>query len=597
MMPLVTVMLVVLLGTPSLTLRTPWLAPKGTLLSRAAALRGRLHNSAAGPEDVLPLELGTAGTEPSALCLECRLAVVVLQGEVAAGVSLASLVAEGIAVCSKAVGYTTTFCEGYVPMLMPIIHNILKTNKVAPGDACGELFSYFGCTTNDPKREWTVTLQGEKPPVVPVTPPEADAPRMKVLHLADIHVDPYYRPGSNAACSDDLCCREESGVAENPEAEAWYWGDYRHCGTPTYLLEALMVHAATNHPDIDYVVWTGDAVPHNMWSTSPEWNVEILRLVKNMIRDHFPEAPVFPVVGNHEMSPLDQYPEPGKAPDGLAADWLYEELASQWESLVPHLNTSTVRHAAYYSVLLKPGFRIISFNSMFGYASNMWLVANSQDPASELAWLEAELNQAEAAGELVHLLGHVPPGILAAERTWSREYNRLIVRYENIIRGQFFGHTHYDEFEVFHDGDRPVGVGYIAPSQTPWYDLNPAYRIYYIDGDRPDSTWTVLDHETYVMNLTEAHETEVTRWYQLYSARDLYGMEGLTPQDWQTLAERMAEDRDLFDLYFKNFVSGGDPYLEVGCDELCYQQRLCDMVTSSRNNLDHCNALLKRQKS
>lgn len=61
-------------------------------------------------------------------------------------------------------------------------------------------------------------------------------------------------------------------------------------------------------------------------------------------------------------------------------------------------------------------------------------------------------------------------------------------RYENIIRGQFFGHTHYDEFEVFHDGERPISVGYIAPSQTPWYDLNPAYRVYYIDGDRADST-------------------------------------------------------------------------------------------------------------
>lgn len=53
------------------------------------------------------------------------------------------------------------------------------------------------------------------------------------------------------------------------------------------------------------------------------------------------------------------------------------------------------------------------------------------------------------------------------------------------------------------------------------------------------------------MNLTEAHETGLARWYQLYSARDLYSMEGLTPQDWQSLAERMATDRDLFDLYFR----------------------------------------------
>lgn len=57
------------------------------------------------------------------------------------------------------------------------------------------------------------------------------------------------------------------------------------------------------------------------------------------------------------------------------------------------------------------------------------------------------------------------------------------------MRGQFYGHTHYDEFEVFHDATgRPCGVAYISPSQTPWYDLNPAYRVYYIDGDREDTT-------------------------------------------------------------------------------------------------------------
>ncbi|XP_063872462.1 sphingomyelin phosphodiesterase-like [Scylla paramamosain] len=591
---LLIVVLAALLGTPAMAQRTPWLAPKGTQLSRAALLRERLHNPVVGPEDNLPMERGAAAA--SAVCLECQLAVVVLQEQLAAGMNMTSLVVEGIVVCSTTLGYTLSFCEGFVPMIMPIIHHVLTTNEVTPKDACGELFSYFGCTTNDPKREWSVAIQGEKPAVVPVTPPEPDAPRMKVLHLADIHMDPYYRSGTNAVCPDDLCCREESGVAESPEAEAWYWGDYRHCGTPPYMLEDLFIHASTTHPDIDYIVWTGDAVPHNEWSTSPEYNVEIVREVNSMIQKYFPEAPVFPVVGNHEMSPLDQFPEPGKAPEQFAADWLYEGLASQWSSLVPDLDLTTVKHAAYYSVLLRPGFRIISFNSMFGYSNNMWLVANSQDPASELAWLEGELNKAEAAGELVHLLGHVPPGILVAERTWSREYNRIVVRYENIIRGQFFGHTHYDEFEVFHDGERPMGVAYIAPSQTPWFDLNPAYRIYYIDGDRPDTTRTVLDTETYVMNLTEAHETETARWYQLYSARDLYGMEGLTPQDWQSLAERMAVDRDLFNLYIENFVSGGDPYLELGCDDLCYEQRLCDMVTSNRNDLDHCSAILKRKR-
>lgn len=61
----------------------------------------------------------------------------------------------------------------------------------------------------------------------------------------------------------------------------------------------------------------------------------------------------------------------------------------------------------------------------------------------------------------------------------------------------------------------------------------------------------VLDHETYVMNLTEAQETGLARWYQLYSAREQYGLASLTPADWQQLAERMAADRSLFDVYYR----------------------------------------------
>lgn len=56
---------------------------------------------------------------------------------------------------------------------------------------------------------------------------------------------------------------------------------------------------------------------------------------------------------------------------------------------------------------------------------------------------------------------------------------------------QFFGHTHYDEFEVFYDTKnfkRPLNVGYVAPSITPWENVNPGYRIYYVEGDHPKTT-------------------------------------------------------------------------------------------------------------
>lgn len=64
-------------------------------------------------------------------------------------------------------------------------------------------------------------------------------------------------------------------------------------------------------------------------------------------------------------------------------------------------------------------------------------------------------------------------------------------RYESTISAQFFGHTHFDEFELFYDPDdlnRPVNVAYMGPSVTPYTGLNPGYKIYYIDGDHVNST-------------------------------------------------------------------------------------------------------------
>lgn len=64
-------------------------------------------------------------------------------------------------------------------------------------------------------------------------------------------------------------------------------------------------------------------------------------------------------------------------------------------------------------------------------------------------------------------------------------------RYESTIAAQFFGHTHFDEFELFYDRNdlsRVTNIAYVGPSVTPYYDLNPGYRIYYIDGDHTATT-------------------------------------------------------------------------------------------------------------
>ena len=53
-----------------------------------------------------------------------------------------------------------------------------------------------------------------------------EAKPIRVLHLSDTHFDPEYVEGSNADCSEPLCCRATSGAPKNQKSAAGRFGDY-----------------------------------------------------------------------------------------------------------------------------------------------------------------------------------------------------------------------------------------------------------------------------------------------------------------------------------------------------------------------------------
>lgn len=62
---------------------------------------------------------------------------------------------------------------------------------------------------------------------------------------------------------------------------------------------------------------------------------------------------------------------------------------------------------------------------------------------------------------------------------------------------------------------------------------------------------TVVDHESWIMNLKEANLYDYPIWYKLYSARSAYDMQALRPKDWDELVAKLAADQTLFDSYYK----------------------------------------------
>ncbi|XP_072401244.1 sphingomyelin phosphodiesterase isoform X1 [Diabrotica undecimpunctata] len=488
-------------------------------------------------------------------------------------------------------------CEGITELFAGEVIYVLSKVKIGPdeicsfviGDACGDIYN--------PYHEWEVMFPPvPKPTVIEQNVPEANAPTFKVLHLSDTHYDPYYMEGSNADCAEPLCCRLTNGPATSKESAAGKWGDYRKCDTPKITVDHMLQHIQETHPDIDYILWTGDLPPHDIWNQTREENLKILKDTVKQMSTMFPGAPIFPALGNHESAPVNSFPPPFVDSPESTISWLYDELDIQWRKWLPSSVSNTVRRGAFYSVLIRPGFRLISLNMNYCNNKNWWLLLNSTDPATELQWFIYELQSAEFNGEKVHVIGHIPPGHSDCLKVWSRNYYAIINRYESTIVAQFFGHTHYDEFEVFYDKkdlSRAINIAYIGPSVTPYYDLNPSYRLYYVDGDHDKSTRAVVDHESWTMNLREANLYGYPIWFKLYSARQAFGLEALRPKDWDELVTKMTNDPKLFELFYKYYYKASP--VRPSCDTACRKKILCDLHSGrSHDRKNLCETIESR---
>lgn len=485
-------------------------------------------------------------------------------------------------------------CETIVPLNADMIIDVARNITLDGHDVCGIL---FGDKCGYSKVRWEVTIPSipPKPSPTAVRPPPPGSPLKRVLHVSDTHIDFEYTPGANAECKRPLCCRKSDGMAKTKNEGAGYWGDNRKCDTPSWTFESMLStlkQQEREYGKFDYILWTGDIPPHDVWNQTKSDQLESIQRVVDLITKTFPDTPIFPSLGNHESSPVNSYP-PRNYDGKHSMDWLYGPLEKNWSRWLPKgYSPSTIKRGAFYSTLLEPGFRIISLNMNYCNNHNFWLLLNLTDPLGQLEWLVDELFKAEAAEEKVHILGHIPPGIPDCLKSWSHNYYRIIDRFESTVTGQFFGHTHYDEIEMFYslpDLKRPTNVAYVAPSVTTFENLNPGFRVYMVDGDRHGSTRYVIDSFTYFLNITKANLENKPVWELEYSARGAYNMTSLFPADWSDFAHRMIDNDTLLELYVKYFYKSYEKHDNDLVDDI-----ICRFVSGRSDDPHLCEDIINQ---
>lgn len=103
-------------------------------------------------------------------------------------------------------------------------------------------------------------------------------------------------------------------------------------------------------------------------------------------------------------------------------------MAEQWSRWLPNDTQATILKGGYYTTLAKPGLRIIGLNSNVCYINNFYLIYDDEDPFDHLKWLVSVLEQAEADGESVHIISHVPTSDSSCLRIWSEQYRKIVDR-------------------------------------------------------------------------------------------------------------------------------------------------------------------------
>lgn len=369
------------------------------------------------------------------------------------------------------------------------------------------------------------------------------------------------------------------------------YGDFL-CDAPRVLVESAVTAMQKIKPDPDFILWTGDNLPHVPGLTFSDLCEETRWLVR-LLRSSFPTSTLVPTLGNHDCSPANAMSPPFSS--FLARAGL--------DQLLPGSLGDTFGRGGYYNMSLRGSLRLVCLNSVLWYTGNK--VFNATDSDRQLEWLRFQLQEANRNGEKVYLSGHVAPGFnnhaygenaqQLLHDSVNERYHDIIAEFNNTVAGQFFGHQHGNTFVLLSDGaGQFVGSAHLAGSVTPWsrdtsplsYPNNPNVRLYKYDR----STARLLDYTVYYLDLDKANaQPQVApTWEQLYTLSSSYGVADATTSSMAELAERLWNSPELEALYRKYITALKE---ERPCNATCRRVELCAAWASRSKAHQKCMLL------
>ena len=409
-------------------------------------------------------------------------------------------------VCANAI-------DGYAPLFFKsITSNLLdETQLCAKIKLCPEGAKYVNQT------EYAAQLLKSKPEKKR-EPIDTKAKKWRMLQLTDAHYDLYYKVGADVDCSKPLCCRDNN-ITTSTNTLSGKFGYPGKCDINENVFRSFLDAAEEAKPD--FIIWTGDNAPHDVWMGSQEHVFNSTRILRDMLNEKFQhKIPIYPILGNHEKYPNDEY---GKDEKDLLAG-----MADLYKEYLDDAAYKQFKETGYYTMKHpNSNLRIIALNCMECDTFNFNLIAEQTGAQKMFLWLEHVLLQAEKDGEIVYILDHIPINASFYLTQCALRLRALLDRFNYIIRGHFSGHTHQDDIVGVHsyfNASDIISINYVAPALTTYSHKFPSFRVFEIDSN----TKQVIDYEQYRLNVTDANIKGVAKWNLAYQATKFFDVKDLT---------------------------------------------------------------------
>ena len=149
-------------------------------------------------------------------------------------------------------------------------------------------------------------------------------------------------------------------------------------------------------------MFTGDFPAHDVWLQSRDENRRHGKVATDLVKKYFPETTVLNNIGNHEPFPVNRLdfssmkniesikmdfnfslgfnclvllcfsmPLPSVDDPKFSASWIYEYLGEQFAQWLPEEAKITFSDHGFFTYQLKPGFRIVSLNTILNLGYNL----------------------------------------------------------------------------------------------------------------------------------------------------------------------------------------------------------------------------------